>query len=89
MKHARALLIALTLTPGTAFAHEVLMSNGTRWDHPHDQVQKIGSMRDVSPTLNASGDCASATWPYIPADCLVREIKPEPSLVTADNASLR
>jgi hypothetical protein len=52
-------------------------------------VQKIGSMRDVSPTLNASGDCASATWPYIPADCLVREIKPEPSLVTAENASLR
>jgi len=81
MKTIRTLLLITCLTPGAAFAHDVLMPDGSYWKHHADETSAQASVVS-SPAESARAACDSATWPYIPAECLTREAKPQQAMIS-------
>lgn len=73
----KQILIALSISVAAApaLAHTVKMPDGSTWQHDEtDSYFTEGPVRNVSATEPQVTDCDKATWPDIPAKCIVTDI---------------
>ncbi|QPC86819.1 hypothetical protein GA830_08770 [Mesorhizobium sp. NBSH29] len=74
MKHIVATAILLLASLTSATAHTVTLPDGTEWVHDENASYFAGGpVRNVSVTAPQVTDCAKATWPDIPAACLITD----------------